>query len=38
MILAEKLERLVRRRYAVVSESVDSRLPRRHVIFDYPRR
>ncbi len=30
MILAKKLQRLIRRRHAYVNEIIDSRLPRRH--------
>jgi hypothetical protein len=30
VILAQELKRLIRRRYAVVNESIDSRLPCRH--------
>jgi hypothetical protein len=32
MILAKKLKRLVRRRNALVSEGIDSRLPCRHAV------
>ncbi len=33
MILAQELKRLPRRRYAVVNESIDSRLPCRHAMI-----